>query len=163
VHKILVEWKEDTYERRQSLADTIAQRPLKIISIFEQPVQAHSHVPVFTRDEVSLNTLTDYETLMGVGKIHSSLAKFTSGTEDHSFLQFCSGLKIMLDHWVDLNQTLEMNLLPFESLHNLDGNDKWLARLGRVDYKPMRGQIDFTKLGSWIHFPANNTTWMNVS
>jgi hypothetical protein len=109
-----------------------------------------------------LDDIAGHEILMGVAKTHSSLAKFTSRTEDHSFLQLCSGLKIMLNHWVGLNQTLEMRLLPIESLRTFNGSTQDMVMLGRVDYKPMQSQIDIIKVGSWIHFPTNNKTWIDV-
>lgn len=138
------------------IAHIMEERPVKIISFFEQPMQSPGHFPVFTREEVTRKNLGEHE-IMSVAKSHFDLAKFTSST-DASFLQLCSGLKIMLDHWVDLDKSLGMFLRPLKSLH-----EELLIEKGRVAYESRRGINIFPQLGSWVHFPANNTEWIEVS
>lgn len=115
---------------------------------------------------MSLESLADHEILMEVAKTHFDLARFTF--DDNIFRRLCSGLKIMLDHWINLDQTLEMKVLyigppgPVTLLDYFRGPSRYLASLGRVDYKPILRQIDATELGSWVHLPANNTTCVDV-
>ena len=162
-HRIFGDYRERTrrYGRAEFLDDIIAQRPLKIISFFEQPAQYQYHVPVFTQAEIELSDeLAQHETVIGVAKSHFSLAKFTPRS-DGSFLQLCSGIKIMFDHWVHPDKTFQMSVFDLEFLSSADGIPESRVRHG--DYKSMPDQIEFIKRGRWVHFPSNNTEWFSVS